>query len=209
MTLGPRAIRREAIDRILEKPRIVEKLGRAVWLYVDLVSAASREGLVCRSLERLSKDLSVSEEKITEWLDRLVQTNLALVTAPAPFLVIRLKTWPGSGLEKRLIDPESRPQSSSSHNKVPVSSSKQAALAISKQSEDGGLGEGTTLLDEALKTLDESDRDAVQQILNRYTEPLIRRALARVENTPPGQIRKSRLALFRYLLNTFSNESRP
>jgi len=40
-------------------------------------------------------------------------------------------------------------------------------------------------------------------ILARYSEDHVRRAIDRVRETPPEKIRKSRVALFRYLMSKF------
>ena len=70
MTDGPRFVPRAALDGLLKVERPIESLGRAVWLYVALVSAASKEGRVCRTLDRLSKTLGASQATVSEWLDK-------------------------------------------------------------------------------------------------------------------------------------------
>jgi hypothetical protein len=47
----------------------------------------------------------------------------------------------------------------------------------------------------------EQDAEVVRELLARYPVSSIRRALRRVQETPPGSIRKSKAALFRYLLD--------
>ena len=78
-----------------------------------------------------------------------------------------------------------------------------SAAASSKQ-EDGGAGEGEALLREVVSALGEANTDEIRQLMGRFPAGIVREALRRVESTPPAQIRKSRLALFRYLLGKLS-----
>lgn len=64
---------------------------------------------------------------------------------------------------------------------------------------DGGLGEGG-LLQKARDVLGDLDEEELRVILDRHSPGRVARALERVEKTPKERIRKSRLALFRYLL---------
>jgi hypothetical protein len=65
------------------------------------------------------------------------------------------------------------------------------------------IGEGTDgegLLAEILATLDETDPESFRPVLKRYSPWQIQTALKRVRETPPKKLRKSRTALFRFLL---------
>jgi hypothetical protein len=66
--------------------------------------------------------------------------------------------------------------------------------------EDGGPGEGDKLLQEILATLGELDPGPFRGVLQHFSPAKIRSTLVRVRATPPEKLRKSRTALFRYLL---------
>lgn len=179
-------------------------LGRSLWLYVRLVTVANSQGHVCRTLDRLAVDLKVSASEIQAWLDRLADARLVRVTTPPPYLVVKLNFWSGSDAPMSVETPAAASESASSHREVPVSSSssKQAASIL----EDGGLGEGDPLVQETLRVLGEGDAREIADLESRFPRLVILKALLRVKTTPPQTIRKSKLALFRYLLTKFAHD---
>jgi hypothetical protein len=192
--------------RIIEAPLHVPGgrvlVGDALWLYFMLASRANYRGVVCRQSDRLAEDLGLEEKQLAEWLDRLGNAGLIEVHAPKPYLVIKLLAWSDSEETERRKAPDLKP-SGGTQMEVPVSSSNAAAAASSKQ-EDGGQGEGEALLHEVLAALDEADADEFRHLLRGRSPEVVRRALHRVQTTPPQQIRKSKAALFRYLLTKLS-----
>ena len=182
---------RNLLEAPLVREKPVEHLGNALWLYVRLLTAASYRGTVCRHIDKLAIDLSVTSERIEHWLKRLADAGLIEIECPAPFLVIKLGMWsnnvPSQG-------EESNPSHSSSYSYL---QSKQEAIA----QEDRGVGEGEgELLKEILTTLGETDPSSFHKVLEHYTPIAIRQALDRVRSVPDDRVRKNRTALFRFLL---------
>ena len=82
---------RNLLDAPLVLPDGIERLGRALWLYVRLLTLTNGRGLIIRKRDQLAHDLHVSEERIDAWLGRLADAKLVEIQAPAPFLVIKLE----------------------------------------------------------------------------------------------------------------------
>ena len=116
---------------------------------------------------------------------------------------MKLNFWPGSDAPKSIETSAGASESASSHKEVPVSSSKQAAAVL----EDGGPGEGDRLVDEVARVVGGDDRDEIRQLVAAFPRLVVLRALVRVRTTPVHAIRKSKFALFRYLLTTFARDS--
>jgi hypothetical protein len=187
----------------------VERIGRALWLYLRLVEIANTSGHICRTLESLARDLAITPERVEDWLRRLEETGLVLVQHPAPYLVLKLRFWSDHDFESTSTAASPSGDGGYSQRVVPVGSSKlqQPHAAASKKTEDGGLGEGgRALFSEILRVLGPADEDELRKLLGQFPEPIVRRALLRVKATPPWEIRKSKAALFRYLLVQFSSE---
>lgn len=192
---------------LVEAPLLVENgalgLGQSVWLYLWLVAHINHRGYVCREITRVSDALHAPVETIAEWLAVLQAAGLITCEHPAPYLVIRLCFWsadadadpPKPGLEA----PESAAAVPPARIEVPV---RQQAAAADQSNSGEGAGGGEPDLATACRILaiPESEQFEVADILSRHPPALIRRALERVAATPASQIRKSRLALFRYLL---------
>lgn len=198
-----------AASAVASVPKPAETLGRAALLYLALLPLASTRGVVIRTRVFLANMLSVSEGDIDRWLARLENGGLVIRQTPPPYLVMKLPFWSAGGEGDVAEAAESSSKGGFLQRDVPVGSSKQqAAAAISKSraSGDGGPGEGASLLTECRGAIGGSD-DALDELLDQYPKSVIRRALARVQATPEKQIRKSKLALFRYLLVKFSAEA--
>ena len=180
----------------------MERLGRSVWLYLHLLRSANHLGLVMRTVERLHDELVVPKETIEEWLRRLVDSRLLVIESPAPFLVIKLPFW-SSHVDPTSENPGQPSGSGASALEVPVSSKQQPAAAFS-QAREGGAGEGEALLAEVARSLDGAGTGEVRDLLSEFPKHVVLKALIRVKTTPSSQIRKSKLALFRYLLTKFS-----
>lgn len=185
-----------------------ETIGSALWLYVWLVALVNSTGHVCRTTDTLGHDLAVTEDQIDAWLATLVDAGLIRIHTPKPFLVLKLASWPDSDA----CDAPNRIENSGQHaaapKDVPVSSSlQQAAAEQSNKQEDGGAGEGEALLRAAEAILTPADSIALRQLVEAYPARIVDQALQRVAAVPAGQIRKSKLALFRYLLTKLTNES--
>ena len=195
-------VSRSTIEAPFKVKDSVTRLGRSVWLYLHLLRIANHRGLTMRTLDRLQEELVIPKVTIEDWLLRLSQAKLVQLEAPPPFLVIKLPFWSSH------VDPtnENRGQPSGSENsalEVPVNSKQQAAAAFN-QAGEGGPGEGDALVAEVIAALDGSDADEVRGLVAEFPKPVVLKALIRVKTTPSSQIRKSKLALFRYLLAKFA-----
>lgn len=196
-------------------PRAIERLGTALWLYVWLALEANTSGHVCRTGNTMAGRLGVTATEVEHWLSELVEAKLIEMQTPPPYLVIKLRFWPARNFSEGGFEAgnsrESAAASGSGAIDVPVSSSKllpeQQPEAAPATGVVGGAGEGEGLLETAQRILEPLQADQVAALLKGYPKPVVTKALARVERMPLGQIRSSRLALFRFLLVKFSRES--
>jgi hypothetical protein len=178
-------------------------LGRALGLYLYLLGAANHRGLVSRNAERVTGPLAISGPDVDRWLDRLADERLVEVKSRPPFIVARLTAWSGSGSSQR--ESADIPSAVSASVEEPRYSNsfssnletEAEAIAIA----DGGAGEGAeALLQEILEPLGETDPAAFRRVVEIYPSQAILDALDRVRRVPAERVRKSKTALFRYLL---------
>lgn len=166
-------------------------------LFEILRDRANGRGLVMMREGRLRKELNATESELRTGLKKLEESALIEILAPGPFLVLKLRIWPG----KR----ENAPNADA----IPYSYSFQSNLSQSKQlkrSNSYSKTEGTpSLLKDILDTLGESDPNLFRQAIEHYPESVIRTALARVRSAK--SIHKNRTALFRYLLPRIAKEN--
>ncbi len=165
-------------------------------LLAILESRANHHGRVIAREPVLLSALDTSHDALAQLISVLVRDRVIEVLAPLPFLVIKLLKSSGKKTRSATVGADSTAESPSAL-RGPVS--KQAAAASSKQ-EDGGAEEGEVLLADVLAALGETDAIEFRAIVASYPAAVIRHALRRVALTPPSQIRKSKAALFRFLL---------
>ncbi len=186
----------------LERP--FERLGRALGFYLYLLGIANHRGLVSRNAERITRPLAIADADIVRWLGRLDTEGLVEVKSRPPFLVARLTAWSGSGpaLHENTGIPSAR---SASVEEPRYSNSLSSNLETATEAiaiADGGVGEGgEALLREILDTLGETDADAFRRVVGVYPAETILDVLDRVRRVPTERVRKSKTALFRYLLS--------
>lgn len=187
------------IGGLLAVPDFRTTVGHAVWTYLALLKAANHRGVVCKRSDQIAAILKTDEPTLLTDLAKLSDLGLIRSLNPAPYLVIQLTMWPGREEVPVPHAPAGASESLAAHTEVPVSSA--AAAASAAQPEDGGQGEGGALVDRVLAVLgSEADAVEMRNLVETYPAETVRRALARVEATPTRQIRRSRTALFRYLL---------
>jgi hypothetical protein len=191
--------------RVIEAPfastDAIGRLGRSVWLYLHLVRVANEFGLAMRTVARLHEELVVPEAEVQDWLARLEKAKVIRIDSREPFLVIKLPFWSGT-VPARAASVAQPSGSGADALEVPVSGKQQPA-ASSKQSGEGGLGEGGGLVAEISRVLDVIDHEEIRRTIAGVPNEVVLKALLRVKMTPTSQIRKSKLALFRYLLTKF------
>jgi len=196
---GSRTTPTHVLDALFAVPRPVASLGRAIWLFAALIRHAGYGGTVIRTQARLAEELGVTETDVTAWLDRIVMANLVRVQSPLPYLVCRVVSWSGEGAEPSVPASDS-PAFPKAHiedsygNAGNNRSGNQAIAGI------GGAGE-RDLAALAREVLGPDIEAELPAILARHSEDRIRRAIDKVRGTPPEKIRKSRVALFRYLIS--------
>ena len=161
---------------------------------------ANRRGLVIVREPVLIDVLRASREEMQSALISLERSNQLRVLSPLPYLVVALplRMWPSAPFEPLKTGLNPRPRHSRGYSYSFHKHSRMQSKAIAL--EDGRLGEGDALLAEILATLGESDPTPFRGVLEHFAPAKVRAALARVRATPPGKLRKSRTALFRYLL---------
>lgn len=195
------------IGGLLAVPDFRANTGEAVWTYLALLKIANHRGVVCKRSEQVAAVLKTDEPTLLADLAKLSDLSLIRSLNPAPYLVIQLTMWPGKDASPEAPSPAAAGPRPVAHVEVPVSS-EAAATASASQPEVGGQGEGGALLERVLAVLgSDADADEMREVVAAHEPELVRRALQRVEATPARQIRRSRTALFRYLLTKLTPQS--
>ncbi len=164
-------------------------------LLQSLQKRASSQGVVITREVVLCDELRASAEALRVELDALAGDGELEILSPLPYLVLRVKEWPGRHEETAIL------------GTLAYSYPKQ--LLQSKQIKNSYRPEGPSgedgLLHEILETLGETDGASFKKAVELYSPYVIRTALSRVRRAQG--IRKSRTALFRHLLPRLAREN--
>ena len=153
----------------------------------------NHHGLVIVREDTLLGELRVSSEVLRTAIQNLEESRALEILSPFPFLVLK---WSGTQLNA------SEKGRNHGHSATPRYSS----YSLNQESIDESIAlkaigqYGDELLEEILTTLGESDPTTFRGVLKHYPAATIRAVLDRVRSTPPESFRKSKTALFRYLL---------
>ena len=167
-------------------PRHYRTLRDSMWLYLALVLLVEEDGAVHKSLPEIGKLTGIKEATLRSWAGHLRKAGF-----------IRLKCAPGArdlviyvhGSRNTKPEPPGPGQRDASANHSPAI----VALAAFVRR---GLGDETEPLESYLALCEQVPREVVKT------------AFEQARRVPQEQIRKSRAALFRYLIQTYANKQK-
>ena len=161
-----------------------------------LNSHANKRGMVVITEETLLREIGANNERASTELAKLERAGLLEILTPLPFLVLKLRKWPGRAEEAEV-------SSYSAYSYPKLLQPKQLKDSYRPEREDHASD--PRLLQEILETLGETDHSSFEKAVELYSPAVIRAALDRVRRAQG--IRKSRTALFRHLLPRLARES--
>jgi len=166
-------------------------------LLTFLQTRANTRGLVFAQEPVLLRELRTSHEDLLEMLEALRLDGAVEILSSLPFLALKLKKWSGTSA-KQADSGASAYSYSKLFQQEHVKNSYRQGKTVADATNDG-------LLREILETLGETNPASFEKAVDLYSPHVIRTALDRVRRTKG--IRKSKTALFRYLLTKVNNDS--
>jgi len=206
-------------------------------LLILCLLAGKRDGRVLAMREQLATLLAVDENALSRRLERLHEGGLVHLGVRGPYLVLHVRMWPGrtwrtekTPLETEQSSPSAAEQSSTAEqSEAPASAENKnkqnaallrTAKGIHSNAEQSSRGETNASLQEGpwldgfvdrlVDLLDaRSERGNYRAFCRKHAPAVLEEAFRRVVETPPGQIRKSKGALFTFLVKSMSKQPRP
>lgn len=170
--------------QLLADPENARSMHTALWLYLVLRAAAAPEtGRLRAKPIELARLVGVSPETISSLLGRLRVHRFVETRRVQGQIEVRVVDW-------------------SPPPRAPVTTGAHHGAAGDAQSEPSGLAYEIA---EAFDDLGNLAR--YENLIESYPEPLVRRAFREARLVPRGRVRKSRGALFTYLLKTYANNA--
>lgn len=171
------------------------RLKHAIWLYLYLlIEANHRTGRVLTTLEKISSDMGLDIQLLITFLGHLKRWNYVSTQKESGQILFKIAKWKSiPGLQELL---EAKGKNADSSKK------KQQKTKRALQEEHPLVKEIVTAFD------DKGSQPYYEQLCAKYPEELILRTFKKVQALPDDKIKKSRGALFTYLLKQYASHQK-
>jgi hypothetical protein len=155
---------------------------QAIWLYLYLLLIANPvtgKGIIAPA--RAAQDMGLKETTVRSWLGHLRKAGYIHLRRAGDLFIVTISKW--------------RPVPSPHEVELPHRRKRTRRV------------EKPVVPEELAQVLGGSPEDSIwKELIAAHSQGMLRRALTEVSEVPANRIRKSRLALFRYLLKKHSSE---
>ncbi len=219
---------------VLDKEgRHYKKMGSAIWLFAYFVLCADRQtGSLLRKTDTISRQMCVKTRTIRAWLHVLRQNNYIETANSGRSLLIRLQKWKSypqwqnSAYQSDIILPGRVTQScqSEARKKAKKVAKLSQNFAVAKNANDITLNkyifknvregvdkeaadeENASALEICQAFKDQDNLSLYQSYVSRYPSAIIKKAFQEAIKLPAKKIKKTRGALFNYLVQYYAKE---
>jgi len=178
------------------------RMKQAVWLYLYLIAFANlRTGKLMSNIADIAQDMGLGEETVRSWLGHLRRRHYVIVERQGDELLFKISKW------KNII---TNVDSSLPQNKSKKKSDLPRTATHSGTKGELGICVPSKLADEIVDQLQEpSNRARFEEICRAYPLNVIEQALKEAKAVHPERIKKSRGALFVYLVKKYAQQEEP
>ena len=170
-------------------PRVATSLKQAIWLYLSLLLQASYQGTVELNVTATAQAIGTQEATISTWLGHLRKAGL-----------VSIKKWPGSLVVKLTRYPA--PLKQSAPGQTPNTVHKKEDPSQPRLSDVDRAFART--LSQTLQ--DEANLPHYEELVSEHGQITLTRMLKQAQAVPAEKIRKSRAALFHFILRNRGNK---
>lgn len=184
------------------------RMKQAIWLYLYLIVAANQKtGKLISSLSAISSENGIREETLQSWLGHLKKHGYVVIEKQGDLILFRLTKW---SMVSKLVD--------SWNSQVEVKEKKtikpqRSAKTKGDESTNDEKGVLKTEAEEQATRIakefnDEDNVEYYRSLCRDYPEKIIKKALDTVQCVPDNKIKKSRGALFTYLVKKYASQQK-
>jgi len=175
------------------------RIKQAVWLYLYLIAFANlRTGKLMCNIADIAQDMGLGEETIRSWLGHLRRRHYVIVERQGDDLLFKISKWKNIITEVDSSLPQIKPKKKSYVPRTPTHNDSKGKLNFHNRSE---------LADEIVDQLQEpGNRARFEEICRVYPLDVIEQALKEAKAVQPERIKKSRGALFVYLVKKYAQQ---
>ncbi|RIK82246.1 hypothetical protein DCC62_00445 [candidate division KSB1 bacterium] len=180
-----------------------KRIRYAVWLYLYLIAFSNlRTGKLIAGLPDIARDMGLPEETLRSWLGHLRKWHYVTVERVGGGLLFKVAKWTD-------ISSVLEPKPSAEQPKRPSWSGQRGSVSLNEKEHPlpDNPAEIASYLVDVLHGPGYKTR--FETISNIYPKSIIQQALSETTAVPEGKIKKSRGALFVYLIKKYAQEQQP
>jgi len=175
------------------------RMKQAVWLYLYLIAFSNlRTGKLISNIADIAQDMGLGEETIRSWLGHLRRRHYVIVERQGDELLFKITKWKSIITNVDTSLPQIKPKKKSDFPKT---------VTENGLDDESNMRASSSLVNEVVDQLQEpSSRARFEEICRVYPPDIIRQALKEAKAVHPERIKKSRGALFIYLVKKYAQQ---
>lgn len=174
---------------------------QAVWLYLYFIAFSNvRTGKLTARLSEIAHDMGLPEETLRSWLGHLRKWHYVMAEKQGDEIVFKITKWKNiaTELEATPIPPRENIKKKAGRRICPIKTDSE---------EEHQVHDVTSLAYEIASALEEpTNQPYFEEMCRRYPDHIIQRSLVEAQAFPAEKIKKSRGALFAYLVKKYAHE---
>lgn len=183
-----------------------KKLGKVGWLMVYILTEAGDDGIYTGSSQKIADDMGLYILTVRAWLRHLERSKYITIEGRWDSMKIKILKPSGAAYTRKAVE-KGKSAKKSKNN----SANDNDNINIYNNDNDSNDNDGTSqklTAEYIAKSFGDEDNIAFYiHAFGSYPEKVIRKAFQQVNTMPARKIKRSRGALFNYLLKKFNEES--
>lgn len=183
------------------KAKHYHRMKPAVWLYLYFIAFSNlRTGKLTAQLSDIAQDMGLPEETLRSWLGHLRKWHYVMAEKQGDEVVFKITKWKNiaTKLEATLSPLKENIKKKAGRQIDPIQIDSR---------EECQVHDATSLAHEIASALEEPDNQSYfEELCRRYPDHIIQKSLEDAREVPMEKIKKSRGALFAYLVKKYDHK---
>ncbi|MCL4704889.1 hypothetical protein KJ068_06995 [bacterium] len=183
------------------KAKHYQRMKQAVWLYLYFIAFSNlKTGKLTAQLSDIAHDMGLPEETLRSWLGHLRKWHYVMAEKQGDEVLFKITKWKNIATE---LEATVSPQ----QEKLKKNTGRRIEPIQTASGEERKVHDVSGLAHEIASALEEPDNQPYfEELCRRYSDHIIQKSLEEARAVPTEKIKKSRGALFAYLVKKYARE---
>lgn len=183
------------------KAKHYHRMKQAVWLYLYFIAFSNlKTGKLTGRLSDIARDMGLPEETLRSWLGHLCKWHYVMAEKQGDEVLFKITRWKNIATElETTVSPQKE--------KLKKNTGRRIEPTQTDSGEERKVHDVSGLAHEIAAALEEPDNQPYfEELCRRYPAHIIQRSLEEARAVPAEKIKKSRGALFAFLVKKYARE---